>query len=105
MKTATIERYHVFGTSRHNQSLTYNGSTLHYWSDGQSVYVQAPCYGIETIKELSKRAYQRGFTHIRFCGDWSGYNVPKTIKIPSIGYVEFKPRQLGDILQSIGAQA
>lgn len=73
MKTATLERYAVFGTSHHMQRLTYRGREV--------LQSEAPCAGIETLEYLCKVAKHRGFDRVRFAGDWKRYTVRKTLTL------------------------
>lgn len=73
MKTATIERYAVFGTSRHMQRIIYRGREI--------LQSETPCEKADTVAYLRTVAARRGFTHVRFAGDWEGVTVPKTMKV------------------------
>ena len=86
MKTATLERTHIYGTPRHQQALVYRGNVVRFWEHGHSTYLQAPCFGLETIASMVDRALEQGFTHIRFAGDWQGYTVRKTMKLVTNRY-------------------
>lgn len=87
MKTVNLVRSHVYGTSRHEQTLRYSGFQ----------YLSMPCAGHETIRAMLERAMHFGFTHVRFTGDWERYTVRKGMKIPQGPYV-FKSPSLSDIL-------
>lgn len=81
MKTATIERYHVYGTPRHNLRLTYRGKTVR-WRDGiAEVWADAPHYGVESIDAFRAHAKRQGFTHVRIAGDWSKSAKPSGGKL------------------------
>lgn len=89
-KTATIERYHVYGTPRHHVRATYRGHTVNYWQQGdcrpEHVYLDAVhCFGIDEIEllhEWRKRLKGLGFTHVRFDGAWGKHNTkPKGGKL------------------------
>ena len=77
MKTATIERYHIYGTMNHGLCVTYRGRVLHWTENGgYSVYADAPDWGQESIDAMRKHALNHGFTHCRFVGDWSKARKP-----------------------------
>lgn len=70
IKTATIERYHVWGTSHHHLRVTYKGKTLNWWKDGAHVYADMLDYGNESIDACMEHAKRQGFNRVRFVGDW-----------------------------------
>lgn len=81
MKTATLERFAVFGTSRHLQRLTYRGKTLNWRIDGQgAAYAQAPCRGQETLAAMLATARRAGFDRVKFAGDWDRITVRRTVR-------------------------
>lgn len=74
-KTATIDRYHCWGTPRHHLRVAYMGRTLQ-WRDTSSpglsfAYADMVDYGAESIEAAKAHAKRQGFTHVRFTGDWS----------------------------------
>lgn len=76
-KTATIERYRCRGTPRYHLRLTYRGLTLNYWQSGYSLWHDCVHYGDDSIEALKDAARKRGFTHVRFTGDWTCARKPK----------------------------
>ena len=76
-KTATIERYHIFGTMRHGIRALYRGVTLRWHEKGYSVRADAPYYGTESSDAMRQHAKRLGFTHCRFIGDWSKAAKPR----------------------------
>jgi hypothetical protein len=76
-KTATIERYHVYGTPNYCVALFYQGreltpkesprSVLHRWIPGDS----------EGVTELTALAARLGFTHVRYVGNWERQTKPR----------------------------
>jgi len=77
-RTATIERYHCYGTPRHHLCVRYRGKTLS-WSAGPSwhiVYADAWHYGADTFRAMVQHAENRGFTHVRIVGDWTHSTKP-----------------------------
>lgn len=103
MKTATLERYAIFGTSRHMQRLTYRGKLVSWPIEGQGrACASAPCYGHETIAAMMRHAFNAGFTHVRFVGDWKRYTVRKTLRTSPKPYT-FNPPTIAKILAGIGA--
>lgn len=85
MKTATIERYHCFGTPNHHLKVTYKGHTLR-WSnhDAKGYYLGETWadmvdYGAESIVAARGHAKKHGFTHVKFTGDWK--NKPRGGKV------------------------
>jgi len=75
MKTATLERYAVFGTSRHMQRLTYRGELVGY--------AMAQCSGQETVAAMLAHAHRAGFDRVKFVGDWDRLTVRKTMRTGS----------------------
>lgn len=85
MKTATLERYHCFGTPNHHIRLTYRGETLH-WRDMESpglsfAFADCPHFGTAEVNVMIDRVRRFGFTHIKFTGDWRGHTVRKGMKL------------------------
>lgn len=88
MKTASIERYQMWGTPRHHARAMYRGKTIRYVSSegGRPVFVilDAPhWFGLDhdaLMAEWRTRLHALGFTHIRFVGDW-GNTAPKGGKL------------------------
>lgn len=75
--TATIERYHCYGTRHHHLRVTYRGKTLQ-WSEGlTSAWADMVDYGQESIDAAKGHARKQGFTHCRFVGDWTNYRSPQ----------------------------
>ncbi len=66
-KTATIERYHMYGTRHHALKITYRGYTRHEVID----------HGEDSIVLLLNVARVRGYTHAKFVGDWARRTKPK----------------------------
>lgn len=87
MKTATIERYHLYGTCHHHLRVLYRGSVLNWTMRDAQGYYQGQAYadamdvGAETVNAMIGHASRNGFTHVRFAGDWKGRTVRKTMKI------------------------
>jgi len=79
VKTATIERYHVFGTMRHNIRVTYRGNVLTWVTSDPWTrhYADASFYGQESIDAMRQHAKRAGFSHVRFVGDWDKWTKPK----------------------------
>lgn len=75
-QTATIERYHCFGTPRYHLRATSRGRVL-TWRDADSpglsfAYAIAEDRGAETLAAMKARAKRHGFTHCRIVGEWVG---------------------------------
>lgn len=86
VRTATIERYHRFGTPRHHLRVIYRGRVL-WWRDGAgSAIADAPDYGAESLAAMREHARKHGFTHVRIAGDWQGRTKPKggKLQIPKV---------------------
>jgi hypothetical protein len=76
-RTATIERYHVFGTRHYCLSLIYRGRDLTPCFDSlHRVPVMVPD-DAEGILRMQRIAKAQGFTHCRFTGDWDRYGRTK----------------------------
>ena len=80
-RTATIERYHCYGTPRHHLRVTYRGRVLR-WRDASSpglcfAMADAPDWGAESLQAMKAHARRHGFTHVRIVGDWSGRTKPR----------------------------
>lgn len=77
MKTATIERYHVYGTRNYMLRVMYRGLVLRWWEKGYSVHANMLDCGRESIEAAKQHARNQGFTHCRFVGDWSYSTKPR----------------------------
>ncbi len=66
-KTATIERYHMYGTRHYSLKMTYKGYTWHEVTD----------HGNDSTEKLLTLARNRGFTHVKFVGNWDRRTKPK----------------------------
>jgi hypothetical protein len=81
-RTATIERYHCFGTPHHWLQVHYRGKVLN-WSarrpdgsyEGQT-YADARHDGDDVLAAMRAHAKRMGFTHVRITGDWQGRTKP-----------------------------
>ena len=85
MKTATIERWHCYGTPNHHLYVTYKGRPLQ-WRDpnfpGLSfAFAVMVDYGAESIEACKAHARRMGFTHVRFAGEWNLNNMPRGGKL------------------------
>lgn len=80
MKTATIERYHVWGTPRHNIRVTYRGKTLNHWEGLTHSYADMPD-SPEAREHCKAYALRQGFDMVRYVGDWSKTTKPKGGKL------------------------
>lgn len=70
-KTATIRREPVYGTMGYVVRLCVRGKTLHYWENGQTVYLSTVDRGQQDVLDrLKSSAKARGFTHVKYEGDW-----------------------------------
>jgi hypothetical protein len=89
--TATIERYHVWGTHRHELRVMHRGRVVS-WYEGlthvlaivQDDPTQARDVGwlVSTdVHACRLHAKRQGFTHVRFAGDWSKRTKPKDGKL------------------------
>ena len=82
-RTATIERYHCYGTSNHHLRTLYRGNVLDwaaYRPDGSYegyAYADARHDGNDVLQAMRDRAKCLGFTHVRIAGDWQGCTKPK----------------------------
>lgn len=78
-RTATIERYHVYGTSRFHLRVTYRGFVLR-WSEMNPawciVYADAWHLGDDTVNAMIQHAKRSGFTRVKFSGDWTHSRKP-----------------------------
>lgn len=81
-KTATIERFHMYGTPRYCLHLLYRGSVVQ-WSEGNGVtgYAQTAYDDAEALQAMRDTARRFGFTHVRIAGDWQGRTKPKGGKL------------------------
>lgn len=80
-RTATIERYHCYGTPRLHLRVTYQGRVLR-WRDASSpglsfAMADAEDRGAETLDAMRAHARRHGFTHVRIVGDWFGRTKPR----------------------------
>ena len=75
-KTATIERYHIFGTMRHMIRVTYRGRPLTWWENGYSVHAHCEHHGPTEVEYMRDHARRHGFTHARIVGDWDHRTKP-----------------------------
>lgn len=94
MKTATIERYHCYGTPNHHIRVTYRGNVLR-WRDSASpglsfAMADTVDRGSETIGAMIEHARRHGFTHARFTGDWKGRTMQKTMALSPKRSIVFK---------------
>lgn len=78
--TATIERYHVYGTPNYCVALFHRGSEYtpkerdaHGHASTQAQWIPADAEGVELLRQHAKSL---GFTHVRFAGDWSKQTKP-----------------------------
>lgn len=82
-KTATIERYHVYGTSRYELRVTYRGRVIR-WQEGMTTcmailqdYPARDCDGQPVDVNMARlHAMRQGFTHVRIAGDWTKRTKP-----------------------------
>lgn len=81
-RTATIERFSMWGTGRATLRVMYQGDVLR-WSEGAGVtaMAQATDYGDDVREAMRQRARNQGFTHVRYVGDWTGATKPKGGKL------------------------
>lgn len=80
-RTATIERYHVWGTPHYCLGLFYRGEELTPKVSPGSLlaeWIPADDAGRERLRTLAKA---QGFTHVRFTGDWSWPFPPRGGKL------------------------
>ena len=81
--TATIERYHCYGTPHHWLHVHYRGRVLNWSLRDADGYYQGQAYadarddGPEVLQAMRQHAARMGFTHVRIAGDWSGRTKPK----------------------------
>jgi len=87
-KTATIERYHVYGTPRHELRVTYRGEFINWWEtspEGAHVHAYAIVQDDPTkdwdggpvdVNMCRLYAKRMGFTHVRIVGDWDRRTKP-----------------------------
>jgi len=76
MKTATIERYHVWGTPNHCFAMFYRENEL---TPTHSPTCPTPQWIPDDEQgrvRLLRLAHMRGFTHIRYAGDWDKRTKP-----------------------------
>lgn len=81
-KTATIERYHCYGTPRYHIRVTYCGRTIN-WAEGNSTVYADWVDGSQDADIANARAVAKrfGFTHVRFVGDWERRTKPQGGKV------------------------
>lgn len=82
-KTAVAERTAVFGTHNYMLGVHYRGRLLR-WSVGSppiTAYANFLYLGVESEEHARNIARKRGFTHIRFTGDWTKRTKPKGGKL------------------------
>jgi hypothetical protein len=80
-KTATIERFHVYGTPRYGYVLTYRGNVIR-WREGLAeCWAQTADDSLESLQSLKARALQFGFTHVRITGNWERRTKPNGGKL------------------------
>ena len=72
VKTATIERYHVYGTHWYSLSLRYRGLPI----GKDEIHI-----GASDIEALRARARSHGFTHVKYAGDWAKKTKPRNGKL------------------------
>jgi hypothetical protein len=75
-RTATIERYHLYGTSRMVVRLMYRGSTVNWHEGLNHVFAQAAFDDAEAIEQMKTYARKQGFTHVKYEGDWTNRTKP-----------------------------
>jgi hypothetical protein len=91
-KTATIERYHCYGTPNHHVAAYYRGKRVSYsdysggYWNGVVVLDAVHTFGVaqqSLLHNWRQRLKGLGFTHWRFVGDWgpSGLNKPQDGKL------------------------
>ena len=86
-KTATIERYHCYGTVNHHLRVYYRGKTLKWANrDPEGYYLGESWadmvdYGQESIDAARQHAKRQGFSHVKFTGEWSHARKPKGGKL------------------------
>jgi len=89
-KTATIDRYHCYGTPNHHLSVSYRSKVLRwsthdkdgYWTG--NAYADMVDYGKESIDAAKRHAINHGFTHVKFTGEWPKGGKPKGGKISTV---------------------
>lgn len=85
MKTATLERYHVWGTPNHCLALFYRNEELTPRENPALPGHRALPAWIRDddagIAQLVSHARSLGFTHVKFEGDWSKRTIRKTMRI------------------------
>ena len=89
-RTATIVRYHCYGTPRHHLSVCYLGEVLRWAVRDADGYHQGHATadmvhnGEQSIEAAKDIARKQGFTHVKFDGDWSDFaarNIPRNGKL------------------------
>lgn len=81
VRTATIERFAMWGTGRATLRVMYRGVPLS-WRDGCGYAVAlATDTGDDVREAMRQHARNQGFTHVRYVGDWPGATKPKGGKL------------------------
>lgn len=71
-KTATIERYHIWGTRGNYQArVMYRGRVVQFWESGYCVRLDFPANDSDWAQVARSNAKRAGFTAVRFVGDFS----------------------------------
>jgi len=93
MKTATIERYHLYGTMRHMICARYRGDILFWWTNGHRVFADAPFYGQDSIDAMKdpNRSFQG------FASSLAGSIIPTLIADIARGMDQYERRTDGMI--------
>lgn len=80
-KTATIERYHVYGTrDSYMARVMYRGRVLSHWQSGYCSAAHFPAPGgfpYEWEEIARNHAKRHGCTHVRFIGNFQGVRKPR----------------------------
>ena len=80
-KTATIERYPVFGTWRYELRLMYRGRVVNYWTAGYARFLIVQHLEPSDITAARGIAKTHNFTHVKFTGDWDRMTKPRGGKL------------------------
>ena len=86
-RTATITRYHCYGTPRHHLSVSYLGQRLRWTVRDADGYYKGNAIadmvhnGDESIEAAKNIARKQGFTHVKFDGDWPNARKPRNGKL------------------------
>lgn len=73
MKTATIERYHIFGTCQHERHVLYRGRHIGARNQG---YFPDDLQGLESAKQWARA---HGFTHYATVNNGKEYGKRGTL--------------------------